>query len=108
MRASPAPPTAAPRVRRPRRGRRASDAGLATNAQQPQRQIPELKQIAAYFRGKFGNEFFKFVVAEDSAEKGGVPTRVAMKLAVAPPAHEYKVETLTAIANEMGVAWHGA
>ena len=37
-----------------------------------------------------------------------MPTRVVMKLAVAPPAHEYKVETLNAIANEMGVAWHGA
>ena len=70
-------------------------------------QIPELKQIGVFFRNKFGNEFFKFVVAEDTAEKGGVPARVVMKLAATPPAEEYKVETLKAIGNEMGVAWHG-
>jgi len=83
---------------------RESIAGLIfANLRLPE--IPELKQITTYFRSKFGVDFIKYVMNEDTAESGGVSTRIVTKLAVVAPSIEYKNERLKEIANEFGVAW---
>ena len=68
-------------------------------------EIPELKQIATYFRNKFGHDFAKFAMAEETAESAGASPRVTIKLAVVAPSHEYKMEKLKEVANEFGLAW---
>ena len=68
-------------------------------------EIPELKQIASYFRNKFGHDFAKFAMNEETAEKVGACPRVTMKLAVVAPSLEYKMEKLKEVAAELGVVW---
>merc|ERR1712054_311129 len=68
-------------------------------------EIPELKQIATYFRNKFGPDFANFAMAEESAEGVGVSPRVIIKLAVVAPSPAYRNQILSDVAREMGVAW---